>query len=524
MRYRQTLRRIAVPLLLAALVLVPAIVPTAAGAAPWTPVTTPWSASDFVGDIATFGATGLAAAGDEGRIYVSRNGGKSWDVVVPPGREATVFTAVDFTGAGAGAVASGGLLLVTADGGATWRLPSYVGGGGPASINDIAMRGSDAVAVGDDGVILESADGGLTWSRADSPLTGDLTSVAVASDGTSVAGTRGGQVLMRRDGVWTVAHSAAAPVSSVAVATTASWGDGTPDIFAAAGAQVLGSDDGAAFAPLPGVPDLGSQGAAHLAWAGGPTPRLLVATGAQAGFSVLPTTDWYQGASGTPRSFRAAAPGGQSVAYVLGEDGALLRTLSAGFEPATLTASKSRLAAGASTKLRATGRIAARGALRLRSRPPGGSWQSVRSWAWRDADWERTVSLEAAPSLTREYRLEFVYGDSVTPVAPVLTVTVSPRIKTAKASYTVRRGTVFRFSGSVSPQLRGERVQLLTDRGGKWRPVSGQSWVRLQNGRRWTSRAFGTPVAETYRLRAYLPATSKHGASYSRIVKVTVRR
>jgi photosystem II stability/assembly factor-like uncharacterized protein len=521
---RRTLRLAALPLVLAAAALWCAAAAQPAGAAAWAPVPSPWAAGDFVGDITSFGSTSVAAAGEGGRIYLTGNAGKSWSVTVPPGRQATVFTSVAFTTSGNGAVASGGLLLVTADGGNTWGAPSYTDGSGPASINDLAMRGDSAVAACDGGVILESADGGQTWSRIESPAVSDLTTVAIAGDGTALAGGRGGEVLVRSAGAWTTAAVAAAPVSSVAASSTTAWGDGTPDIFAAAGDAVLGSDDGVLFTPLAGVPDLTGAGTPLLAWAGEPSPRILVAAGAQAGFSIPATADWLSGESGVAEAFRVAAPGGQSVAYVLGEDGRLVRTLSAGAVPATLVPGRSRLVAGQSTKLRTTVFIGARGTLRLRSRPPGGAWQTTRSVTWRAADWGRAVAFDTSPTLTREYRLEFVYGSVATQLTPVATVTVAPKVKTARSGYTLRVGAVFRFSGTVAPGLRGERVQLLTDRGGGWRPVSGQSWVRLQNGRTWASRAFGTPVAETYRLRAYLPATAKHAAAYSRIVKVTIRR
>ena len=103
-------------------------------------------------------------------------------------------------------------------------------------------------------------------------------------------------------------------------------------------------------------------------------------------------------------------------------------------------------------------------------------------------------------------------------------VVAVPRINTARSRYDLRTGAVFRFSGSVAPQLSGERVELFTDRGGSWRPVSLQHSVALQNGHSWTSRPFGTPKAETYHLRAHLPRTASTprpgaGSSPSRSAK-----
>ena len=63
-------------------------------------------------------------------------------------------------------------------------------------------------------------------------------------------------------------------------------------------------------------------------------------------------------------------PAGQSVGYVLGADGRLARTLSAGREPATATLGKSRITVGGTTRLTATVSIGAPGTvLRAHARP-----------------------------------------------------------------------------------------------------------------------------------------------------------
>ena len=100
---------------------------------------------------------------------------------------------------------------------------------------------------------------------------------------------------------------------------------------------------------------------------------------------------------------------------------------------------------------------------------------------------------------------------------------VTPKIRTTRSSFKLRVGDVYQFSGSVTPALPGARVRLLTDRGGSSRPVSVQGSVELRDGRTWTSRRFGTPKAETYHLRAYLPGTRDHAEAWSRIVTVRIR-
>ena len=492
----------------------------AAGPAVWAPVATPNGASWAVHDVTAFGKTGLALAGD-GHVAVSKDAGHTWKVVVPKGYGSTAFTAVAFTSAGHGVIASGGLLLVTADWGATWTPPAYAGAGPSAAVADVAMRGTRAVAVGSAGMIFASADSGATWQAEASPVAAALTCVALAGDGTAVAGTVAGEILVRTAS-WADAGPAGAPVTGVAAAPTPAWGDGQPDLFAATGSDVLGSDDRAAFASLPGLPDLSSGSWPAVVWAGHPDRALLLAGAPQAGFFGSAGA-WVSADTGLDGLVAASAPGGQSAAYLLDAGGVLVRTLSAGRTPATATLSKTRVVTGSSTRFSATVRVAAPGTVSLLSRIPGRSWTTERTVAWAASDWQRTLRFGLAPALSHDYRLDFKYGGTVTQLTPVLQVTAVPRVTAARKRYDLRVGSVFRFSGTVSPQLNGERVELLTDRGGGWRPVSLQPSVRLSSGRTWTSRQFGTPKAETYHLRAHLARTARHAEAWSGIVTVAIR-
>ena len=418
-------------------------------------------------------------------------------------------------------VASGGLLLVTNDWGATWTAPAFVGQRSGAAVSDVAMRGARAVAVGDAGTILTSGDSGATWQMAASPTASALTSVAVAGDGTAVAGSASGEILAGTT-TWSLAGTAAGPVSAVAASSTPVWGDGLPDLFATTGHDVLGSDDALAFASLPGLPDLSTQAWPALAWAGLPDRSLVITGVAEAGFFDS-TPSWLAGSTGLNGVTAAFAPGGQSVAYLLGVDGRLVRTLSAGRDPAAVSLTRSRIVVGGTTRLTAAVHVAAPGTARVRSRVPGRSWTTLRRVAWTTADWDRRMSFDLSPSLTHDYIVEFDYGGTTVQLAPVTRVVVEPRLATARPRYDLRVGDVFRFSGTVTPKLAGERVELHTDRGGSWRPVSLQRSVALRDGRTWTSRMFGTPTAETYHLRARVPATRTHAGAWSRIVTVTIR-
>jgi len=490
---------------------------------PWSPLPPPWGASSGINDIYAFGDTGLAVAGDDGHVGITRDGGGSWSVVVPRGFEAAVFTAIAVDTSGHGIVASGGHLLVTDDWGSTWRAPYYDGPAPEASINDVALRGSLAVAVGDDGMIMSSGDAGATWRRLTSPTTSAITCVAIAGDGTAVAGSAAGEVLVEAADVWALASTAAGPVTSVAASADPVWGDGQPDVFAAAGGDVLGGDGALTFTSLPGLPDLGSQPWPSMAWLGVPERSLLVAGSQDAGVFEPLSRLWLPGPTGLGDAVRVVAPGDQSVAYLLAADGRLARTMSAGRTPADIQFTLAGIVVGASTRLTATVHVGAPGTVLLRQRVPGRPWTTARTVTWTSGDWGRSLSFLLKPSLTHEYRLQFQYGKSMTELTPAGIVIVAPRITTARASFKLRVGDVFRFSGSISPALPGAKVDLFTDRGGSWRRVSLQGSVKVQDGRTWTSRSFGTPKAETYHLRAHLSATRTHGAAWSRVVTVTIR-
>lgn len=493
-----------------------------AATTPWLPVAPPSGASWAINDVYAFGATGLAAAGENGHIGITRDGGHSWSVVVPAGLQGAVFTAIAVGTSGHGVVASGGLLLVKDDWKSDWRTPSYIGPGPMAAINDVALRGSYALAVGDDGVIMSSSDMGATWRRLASPTVSPITCVAIAGDGTAVAGSAAGQILVGTADEWALAGTVAGPVTSVAASTDALWGDGWPDLFAATGSDVLGSDDRQTFASVPGLPDLSSQPWPCLAWAGMPERSLLVAGIPNAGFFAPGSQSWVPGPTGLVGIARAVAPGGQSVAYLLATDGRLVRTMSAGREPATVQFTSTSTLVGTTTRLTATVHVGAPGVVALRGRVPGRPWETLRRDSWKSGDWNRSLSYVLKPSLTHEYRLDFQYGKDTAELATVGKVIVTPKI-TTRSGLRLRVGDVYRLSGSVTPTLAGEAVGLLTDRGGRWRPVSLQGSVRLRNGRTWTSRRFGTPKAETYHMRAHLPATRTHGEAWSRVVTVTIR-
>ena len=173
-----------------------------------TPLKVPDRASGTVFGSTLFGVsfpdanTGYAV-GAYHSIFKTTDGGASWarqDNPLPtrepkkgeaedPSGQA--FTAVSFTDANHGVAVSGdGSIVVTADGGATWRekatpAPSSVGAIFPQnlpparwSFNGVSFTDPEhGFVVGSDGLILSTADAGSTWTYRGNPRFGGLQDV-----------------------------------------------------------------------------------------------------------------------------------------------------------------------------------------------------------------------------------------------------------------------------------------------------------------------------------------------------------
>lgn len=152
-------------------------------------------------DIATWDATRAVAVGNDGVILISADGGASWQQVadVPRSGVANKLTRVE-TAAGGIAVASGemGALLMTRDYGASWsRLRDEE----DLAWNDVAFAGgSRIVVVGEFGRILVSEDGGRSWTEPPAPVGSSLMAVAFRDASHGVAVGLEGVVVETRDG------------------------------------------------------------------------------------------------------------------------------------------------------------------------------------------------------------------------------------------------------------------------------------------------------------------------------------
>lgn len=500
----------------------PGAIASAATPAPWQPIQRPWTDGTAVNDIAAARPSFLAAAGAQGKVAVSHTGGFSWTRAYPADAGFVAdLLGVAFSDAAHGVVVGvGGTLLVTSDGGQTWRVPEIAGTPPAAALNDVALAGARAVAVGDGGAALESADGGESWGAMRVPTVADLGCVAVTDNGTVVVGADDGSVLVRRGATWTGA-TLTAPVTGVAARPSPLGGGMT--IVASSGWEVAGSEDGVGFSTLLSAVYASEPSWPSLAWGGMPTDELLVAgpAGAASFYAVTPAT-WTIGADGLGDPRAVTTTPAQSVAYVLGADGRVSRTLSSGRTAATLAPGALTIKAGRQVGLDSTVSIAAPGELVVEQRIGSGTWRDAQRIAWSSSDWRRVLDLELDPLLTTYYRLRFAFGGLGGVVSPTRRVIVRPRLTPDKIRISVSRGHAYRFKGAVYPALRGERIRLYTDRGGKWHRITLGGVVRLRDGMRWVSRLFGTPVRERYHLRARIVSTTRHGSSWSTIVTVVV--
>jgi len=142
----------------------------------------------------------LVAAGERGRILVSDDGGASWKVASTPTHH--TLTSLAFTDARTGfATGHQRVLLRTDDGGDTWKQVSLASQDRPA-LFAVRIEGDRGFAVGAYGAYFESADAGRTWTaRRVGPPDFDrhLTGIAAAGGGRYVLAGEAGTLLASSD-------------------------------------------------------------------------------------------------------------------------------------------------------------------------------------------------------------------------------------------------------------------------------------------------------------------------------------
>ena len=124
------------------------------------------------------------AAGSNGIMFISRDGGKNWRVI-NSGIEDDLMEVTFHQDCDSALIAGdrGAILRVSDDGNEIQHIDSNA-----SNFNGIALSASDntAIAVGDNGTIRVSEDGGRNWIDAGNIVGNDLNDVAVSTDGKTV--------------------------------------------------------------------------------------------------------------------------------------------------------------------------------------------------------------------------------------------------------------------------------------------------------------------------------------------------
>ncbi len=141
-------------------------------------------------------STGFAV-GNGGTILMTEDGGTSWKA--KNSGTTTDLHGIAFASADNGlAVGLDGLVLRTINGGQNWTKVASVTV--TTGLHAVAVSGQTAVAVGSSGTIIRSADGGATWTNETLSGTGHLRAVFMVDASTAYAVGDAGAMIRTRDG------------------------------------------------------------------------------------------------------------------------------------------------------------------------------------------------------------------------------------------------------------------------------------------------------------------------------------
>ncbi len=166
-----------------------------------------WKGEGTVHALVGVDAQTIMGVGSDGMILLSTDGGSTWRYQAPvPGPDLHDLSLVGSRG---WAVGQNGIVLSTSDGGATWQQLDI---GLATSLYGVHFAdNSNGWTVGEGGVILHSSDGGLTWSAQTSGVTANLNSIrffadgrrgiAIGDNGTVLTTADGGQTWSPRSGI-----------------------------------------------------------------------------------------------------------------------------------------------------------------------------------------------------------------------------------------------------------------------------------------------------------------------------------
>ena len=532
-------RRATLALAVAVTLLACLATPAAAASMPgWSVLTDPLAASTSLDAVGTFGDTGLVVTGAGAAVAVSGDGGATWTDISAGGLTSVTLSGVAFTDAEHGvAVGSAGTILVGAPDGL--GVFGWTAAGTPADATgdllDVAMSGAVGYAVGTGGVVLKTVDGGATWEHEISPTAADLNAVAISAGG-DVAAAVGAQgvLLVDQTGTWETRDSGTTS-DLLDVALPAAPATGTV-YFCSANQAFSQQGTGAAIAlPAPPVPTGGSMSSLTLVESATSSRLVVGGSGGWLAGMVSDGAAWATQTGGGASDVTALAAGGGGLGYATTAAGRVERSLSAGRTyTLTLTATpaassssgfKAIVTTGAKVALSGNTSILASGVLLLEARPAGATaWQTVAS----GSPGATTLSDSEYPVANTTYRLRFLFAGATAATGADVPVGVRHRVRVSSTSIKLARGSVYRVSGSVSPRKVGGAVEVWTDRAGNrklgpWHRISQGAYVALVNGTTFTTRRFGTPVRETYHLKVLMRADAQHLGGWSPRITVTVR-
>jgi photosystem II stability/assembly factor-like uncharacterized protein len=167
------------------------------GGASWSLQATPIHST--LQDIAAWDLQRAVAVGNGGAVIVTADGGRSWrTVAVPLSSIANKLMRVKTQAGGtAWAVGEGGMVLHSSSFGAQW---SRMADEEDSAWNDIAFVGGHGWLVGEFGRMKISDDNGTTWRALKSPVKTSLMAVAFKDELHGVTVGLGGVVLVTQDG------------------------------------------------------------------------------------------------------------------------------------------------------------------------------------------------------------------------------------------------------------------------------------------------------------------------------------
>lgn len=139
------------------------------------------------------------AAGEEGVVLFTDDGGDSWEIQDPATAD-NIFAIKFIDSLNGWAVGASGAMIRTIDGGQDWEQSSS---GTLFDIHDVAfVSASRGWACAEVGQVLESIDGGITWSEVFNPATGTLWGMSFADSVGITVGADGTIMRVVNDGSW----------------------------------------------------------------------------------------------------------------------------------------------------------------------------------------------------------------------------------------------------------------------------------------------------------------------------------